>query len=924
MNLRALLRKPSPKPEAAKAPSVATFPSAAYAAHWVPRALGAAKNWRSISIVAAGFDLVQASGTLAIPFAKVRDTRLKKGWLFGTVTLDLDDGSSIALDGFRFSEAQDFHGVACDAIGAATAIGHLQSHHDSIRRLDVMVAELKAASRFVAHSEVERIADEIAPHLLPLQTCNRSEVESPFSEIASRLITFLADRQTTRDANNEQFLAMEASACAQLFDTLERMPLTATQRRAALVDEDNTLVLAGAGSGKTSLITAKVAHLMHRGLARESDILLLAFSRDSRGELEDRIRERVKRQIKASTFHALGLEIVGACEERKPSVSVLATDEVKLRKFINDQLEKLFLEPSSAAKGALRWFSEYFSPQPNAFEFKTLGEYYDYIRNFDIRSLKGDRVKSYEECLIANFLYLNGIEYEYEAQYEHDTATARRRQYRPDFKIGDAGLYVEHFAVDRSGRTPPFIDQVRYTEEIEWKRDQHSRRGTRLIETFSWQASEASLLEELERSLKHHGVKFQPIAGADILARLRELGRVDRVTGLLVTFLRLSRSAGLDMAALRTKVYSTSAPRRAQAFLDMFEPISRAYEEELARRGEIDFEQMILKAEHYVASGRFRSPWRWIIVDEFQDISVGRARLLKALLDQRADRRFYAVGDDWQAIFRFAGGDISVMRNFRQHFGYTKRVELDRTFRFSQTLGDVAGTFVLRNPSQLDKKVRSDKAPSHPTITVVSRSDEAPDPLTFALSAIGRRCDGRKASVLLLGRYRHNEPGNLAAIANRFPSLEISFLTVHRSKGLEADFVVVLDVSGGRYGFPSEIADDPVLNLVISEPEGYPNAEERRLFYVALTRAREAVYITVDGRPSAFVQELLGGSTQIAHQGVTASERCPVCRGGVLRERAGRFGPFRGCSNHPYCDYTQPATHKARPNVSTSSGSPAN
>jgi DNA helicase-4 len=252
------------------------------------------------------------------------------------------------------------------------------------------------------------------------------------------------------------------------------------------------------------------------------------------------------------------------------------------------------------------------------------------------------------------------------------------------------------------------------------------------------------------------------------------------------------------------------------------------------------------------------SPYRAIIVDEFQDISIARAKLLKALLRQDPLNRLFAVGDDWQSIYRFAGSDISIMRSFSEWFGHSEQVSLDRTFRFGQPLSDRAAHFVCQNSFQLPKTVISTVVREGAAITIVAKSKEASDPLRIALESIVQRKSQQRVSVQLLGRYNFNKPRDVAPLRGEFPNLSIEFKTVHGSKGLEADFVVVLDVVGGRYGFPSEISDDPVLSLVLAEAEVYPNAEERRLFYVALTRARVGVYLLTDNPQSSFLEEFRG------------------------------------------------------------------
>ena len=166
------------------------------------------------------------------------------------------------------------------------------------------------------------------------------------------------------------------------------------------------------------------------------------------------------------------------------------------------------------------------------------------------------------------------------------------------------------------------------------------------------------------------------------------------------------------------------------------------------------------------------------------------------------------------------------------------------------------------------------------------------------------------SDVLLLGRYRHSQPQNVAGLKRRYPGLRFSYKTVHRSKGLEADYVVVLGLCSGKYGFPAEIVDDPLLDLVLAVPEGHPNAEERRLLYVAITRAKRQVFLLADGGPpSSFASELIDRGDDITVFGrlPEADVTCPVCVEGRLerRENTRNASTFYGCSNWPLCEHRQ-------------------
>ena len=225
---------------------------------------------------------------------------------------------------------------------------------------------------------------------------------------------------------NKTFVANELSRSQQFFDRIESQPLTDEQRRAVVIDGDRNLVVAAAGSGKTSAIVAKAGWLLHRGYRRPSELLLLAFARDARKELEERLRRRLGddmvRDMTVSTFHSLGLAIVGETEGRRPALAKVAEDPQALTDLLKRIVADLRTDRTLSAT-LLSWFQEQFAPYRSQAEFQTWGAYWDYIRRYGIRSLKGEQVKSFEECEIANFLYLHGVNYEYERIYEHDTGT---------------------------------------------------------------------------------------------------------------------------------------------------------------------------------------------------------------------------------------------------------------------------------------------------------------------------------------------------------------------------------------------------------------------------------------------------------------------------------------------------------------------
>ena len=796
----------------------------------------------------------------------------------------------------------------------AAQIGALQSVHD---RLAVLAAPPKYLTADALRDLVcaaEAVADGFAARW------PKSLSGSPEVRMLEEILAFLEEPGDARARANKEFVASELVRCRQLFDRIEVRPLTEEQRRAVVVDERRNLVVAAAGSGKTSVIVAKAGWLVHRGYRKPSELLLLAFARDARHEMEERVRARLGDAIGPSltvrTFHSLGMAIIGEASGKRPALASVAENYNALLGLIKSILADLLSDRQLSAT-VQEWFQDWFAPYRSEHDFKSWGEYYNYIRKYDIRSLNNETVRSFEECEIANFLYLNGVAYKYEAPYEHDLATSKKRQYKPDFYLPEHGVYIEHFGIDASGNTAPFVDREKYLREMDWKRGVHAEHGTILIETFSHERAAGSLLRDLREKLARHGAKLSPIPREDVFAVLNQQGRIDSFTQLVATFLQHFKGNRLTVSDIAGRARTQRDRARAQAFLAVFSPIFERYRETLADAGEIDFHDMINRATDLVEAGRYRSPFRYILVDEFQDISPSRARLLKALLHSSAGAQLFAVGDDWQAIFRFGGADIAVMREFGDHFGTFERIDLETTFRCSDRIASVAIEFVLDNPAQIRKKVRAIRSADRPAVHVGLAGQESQSLLKEALDRIvedARRHDGT-SEVLLLGRYRHQRPTDMGALRKQYPGLRFSWKTVHGSKGLEADYAIVLGLRAGKYGFPAEITDDPLLDLVLAAPEAHPNAEERRLLYVAITRARRQVFLLADGRtPSAFATELVEDGYDVTVFGRQPEDDvpCPRCtEGRLVRLENSRDGStFYGCLNFPLCEHTSRACPK--------------
>ncbi len=743
-----------------------------------------------------------------------------------------------------------------------------------------------------------------------------------YSFALRRLLRILADTSSVLEKRNTAYAARERHAFRNFFDSVENYPLTDQQRDAIIHDDDSGLVIAGAGTGKTSTIVGKVGYLLRKRLAKPEEILLLAFTRKAADEMAERIRAKLGVDLSVLTFHSLGLEIIAAANDRKPALCAEARDPAVMAQTLQGLIERSLVDDDDFRRDFLTFQSRLRQPYRPRWEFKSEAAYRDYLLDVEPRALTGRLLKSYEECEIANWLFINGIPFEYEPVFREDTADKDYRQYTPDFFLPNHNLYIEHWGIDRNGRTAPFVEEGPYRAKMTWAREVHAKHGTTLIETYSWQKQNGILVSALEAALREHGVEPHPICADTVLTLLNEVGCINPFLNLCSTFLHLFKSAtaatgdsaGIALTQLFHRARLRDDAERTQVFVRLFATLFAGYQDMLFSRGEIDFEDMIAKACGHVRDGRYRSSFRYILVDEFQDISDGRASLIQELRMQADGAKLFCVGDDWQSIYRFAGSDISLMTAFDRHFGPARKTALGRTFRFHNKIADFSTRFVQRNPGQIRKQLTTQTTSEQPGVVVCLGGVNDP-PLTSILTEITASeeiidtANQRLASVFLLSRYKHVDPIPLRALRQSFPRLNIQAMTVHASKGLEADYVVVRGLGSGKYGFPSQIADDPILTLVLAESEAFPFAEERRLFYVALTRAKKQVYLLTDAaQPSEFVREILEdeGFEKIVRDsgtGTTPSRLCPQCRRGEVTRREGKFGNFYGCSNYPVCDY---------------------
>lgn len=677
--------------------------------------------------------------------------------------------------------------------------------------------------------------------------------------------------------HNERVIQDTLDTHKDFFDHCLKYPLDKQQRRSIVSEEDNCLVVSSAGSGKTSSIVGKVRYLIDIKHINPQNILLISYTNKAAAELTERMGIA---GLRGYTFHKLAIDIIGKATGQKPSICD-NTDALFVKIY-----HKL-LEEEDFKKSIVEYFVDYQVQEADWEHRKNerrqqLSELKETRLKAQIPDMDGKAiyVRSEQEQKICFALSSLGVKFRYEEPYEHPLADEMHSQYKPDFSIyfeqdgKTKRIYLEHFGVDEHGLVPTWFAKdkgityeeanQKYNDGITWKKAAHEKFGTVLLTTSSADFHYSDIRHTLKASLEKVGVPVQEKTDAELYDMVLPPNSKQEKAfiRLVVTFVTLIKSSCKSIQEILKQAKNVGDERSIFIIKRIFQPVYERYIEELKNSNQIDFTDAILQAMEICHSSH-PVKYEYIIVDEFQDISVDRYNFLKVLREGNPPAKLYCVGDDWQSIYRFSGSDMVLFNQFPDYFGSTEINRIETTYRFGEPLVSLSSQFIQRNKAQIKKDIHpfNPQTKTELQFCAYERRDYC--------NTIGQLVASIPAdkSIFLLGRYSFDDyylsfQYKSVKEGNRFyyfiGARKIEFLTVHKSKGLEADYVVILQCNKDTYGFPSMISDDPVLNYVLTESDQYPFGEERRLFYVAITRAKIKTYILYDKRfPSVFVDEFL-------------------------------------------------------------------
>ena len=689
--------------------------------NWLYRLFGRGPSRVSLDDETMHIEGIFGDVPLRIPGDAIESITVRPARFRHRLTVRLKDGAKGSIGGLGEREALRIRDAVLQNWDAelVEAVLGTEAMNLRLRRLGEELRQLSAGERYTRYSASIELHKAVVSTLRECTASIRKHLDPDTREVFERLES-VKEPGRLEDVRREGNRLFVSGSVRRVKDTTRPAlsnSLTDEQAEAVATDEDVTLVLAGAGTGKTSVIVGKVAHLIYNEGVSPDKILVLAFNIDAAAE----IRKRLDGELSGAdvrTFHSFGGYAINKSRRDYREISKLAKDERVLRKTLRKIVRKVRSNP------------------------KQLQAAIDFI---------------------------------------------------------------------------------------------------------------------------HHGKPRKPVSN---ITEKQE----GWLAELLATFLDHFKGSRVSIDELRSRARISNDPERNGAFLNVFEYVRERYERLLMDSDERDFHDLINEAADDIRDDRWKPKYRYVLVDEFQDISAGRMALLETL--RRPGRAFFLVGDDWQSIYRFAGSDVRLMRNCDDHLGHVEERTLSNTFRFADSILEPSSSFIKKNPEQTQRTLLSASSAPDAGITIVPTKGDWPMGVKRALEDIKKAARGEQRSVLVLGRYNKSVDMVRDTLPKEWAE-QVECTTVHRAKGREADYAIVLDLN--NRGFPSTTEDDPVLELVLPPVSGsaYPFAEERRLFYVAMTRAKTGTYLITTSsksQSSRFVRELLDEPGNERHIKVMASE----------------------------------------------------
>lgn len=656
------------------------------------------------------------------------------------------------------------------------------------------------------------------------------------------------------------------------------------QREAILSEEKRLLVLAGAGSGKTKTLIQKIIYLIEEKNVKPSNIVAITFTKNAANEMLDRLityadttneydsfikdkknkkadkdlkRQEFARKIgwinnlTVRTFHSLCYTImktygVNEFDNRFRIINdIRDTDDIfgsiMAPESDYDVMHKVLIsccESKDYILSLKRYILDYFVDKIHIQNHNKPAR--EYGGKF-YTTLNGTKVRSKSERDIADWLYRHNIPFVYEPKINISDF-----EFRPDFFIPTANLYIEH------------VSDISYNTKD--KELQFEKGNIHYVKTFESMNQDSTLFNlALDRIIK--GKLSADYAPGTALSYEEEFKTYQReMKEFILMVLRT-----VDMVKVENHAFDylhdiarKDQHERVRLFYDLAEPLYNGYCKYCTNKSYIDFNDMIIKSLDIFKNQKdvaqtLKERFKYILVDEFQDVNSLQVDLLKEMLSDNTS--LFCVGDDWQSIYGFRGSEVDYIVNFQKHFENAKVIKLDFNYRSNDQIVSASNEVIKNNRFKLDKDIRSVKKTST-KITVFNYNDER-EGAEFVVEEVKKLIKQGVAPDDILLLYRRTRMLKSYSDLLRDEKLYILQRTIHASKGLEAKAVFIIGLFDGHGGFPDVWLNDRIFQIIRKTQIDLLLEEERRLFYVALTRAKDNLYLLAEkGNNSMFVNEI--------------------------------------------------------------------
>jgi DNA helicase-4 len=700
--------------------------------------------------------------------------------------------------------------------------------------------------------------------------------------------------------------------------------LSRQQTKAIISDNRRVLVLAGAGAGKTKTLLEKIIYLIQHKNVKPQEILAITFTKNAANEMLDRLiasaedqgdfvrtitdkhlNEPEKRKLRRKkltehkwisrltvrTFHSLCYSImknygVKAFDNKFKIVTDAGVKAEEMSRISAPEsqyeiMHKILIKLCEDRDWLLhfkRYIIDYMVDRIHL-------ENRDFIQNYPegkyYTTLKGDKVRSKSEQYIADWLYRHNIQYLYEPQVSFSDFS-----FRPDFFIPGANLYLEHI----SDRSAPMQE----------KEKQFIKSGHTLVCTYEHMTRDSNLFNlALTRIVK--GRLPANYTAQTILSYEEEMKNhgkeVRDFLQQVIRVLDMCQADGIDLENLKQKI-STEPHERVRLFYDCCLPMIQQYKIYCVEKSYLDFNQLIEKSITLLQTNEgikalFHRRYKYMLVDEFQDVNKIQIQFIRSILNPKA--QLFCVGDDWQSIYGFRGSDVKYIVEFSRYFVNSKIFHLSTNYRSTDPIVKASNEVIAHNKYKVEKKIKAARKSKRKIEIYAGTGLE--DNVEYVLQEIRELIKKGIGEEDILFLYRRSKMFDPYRTRFKKEKIHINAKTIHAAKGLESRVVFIIGMTEGYGGFPDIWMGDRIYQMIRPVKHEMLLEEERRLFYVAITRAKERLYLISEiGAESSFIHEipegfkvfynkpLQTGSVQMIH--------CTSCKSSL--EPGYRFCPYCG------------------------------